>query len=107
MPKTFRELFEMLQEPAAPASVVDETIAPTVSPTLSPPPAPVEPSRHEEAGRILYGPGKTKRASPPLQVERIRGKTSSNLHRILKNRGTLREALILKEILDVPAALRE
>jgi len=104
VPKTFRELFEMLQEQAAaPAPVQRGEARPP-----APPPLPVasEPFQSEE-DRIFYGPGKPKKIAPPVRVERVRGKTSSNLNRILKNRGTLREALILKEILDTPVAMRE
>jgi hypothetical protein len=100
-PRTFRELFEMLQEQAAPAP--KETPRPYAPPPLPVPVAPVQ----SEADRIFYGPGKAEKVAEPLKVERVRGKTSSNLNRILKNRGTLREALILKEILDVPVAMRE
>lgn len=102
-PKTFRELFDMLQEQAAPAPVDRESARPSAPPPL---PAPVEPVQ-SEADRIFYGTGTAMKPAPPLRVERVRGKTSSNLNRILKNRGTLREALILKEILDKPVALRE
>lgn len=103
-PKTFRELFEMLQEQAAPAP--QEEPRPDSPPPLPVPVAPVQ----SEADRIFYGVGKAAKPAkpaPPVRVERIRGKTSSNLNRILKNRGTLREALILKEILDTPVAMKE
>ena len=100
-PKTFRELFEMLQEQAAPAP--KETPRPYAPPPLPVPAAPVQ----SEADRIFYGPGKAEKVAEPPKVERVRGKTSSNLNRILKNRGTLREALILKEILDTPVAMKE
>lgn len=100
-PKTFRELFEMLQEQAAPASIKEPR--PYAPPPLPVPVAPVQ----SEVDRIFYGPGKAEKVAAPLKVERVRGKTSSNLNRILKNRGTLREALILKEILDTPVAMKE
>ncbi|MDP4584888.1 MAG: hypothetical protein NWR21_02845 [Verrucomicrobiales bacterium] len=100
-PKTFRELFEMLQEQAAPAPI--EEPRPYAPPPLPVPVAPVQ----SEVDRIFYGPGKAEKVAAPLRVERVRGKTSSNLNRILKNRGTLREALILKEILDTPVAMKE
>jgi hypothetical protein len=103
-PKTFRELFEMLREQAAPAP--QEEPRPDTPPPLPVPVAPVQ----SEADRIFYGVGKAAKPAkpaPPVRVERIRGKTSSNLNRILKNRGTLREALILKEILDTPVAMKE
>jgi len=100
-PKTFRELFEMLQEQAAPAPI--EEPRPYAPPPLPVPVAPVQ----SEVDRIFYGPGKAEKVAVPLKVERVRGKTSSNLNRILKNRGTLREALILKEILDTPVAMKE
>lgn len=103
-PKTFRELFEMLQEQATPPPVAKGQAR-----QAAPPPLPaerVEPVQ-SEVDRIFYGPGKAAKPAPPVRVERIRGKTSSNLNRILKNRGTLREALILKEILDTPVAMKE
>jgi hypothetical protein len=103
-PKTFRELFEMLQEQAtAPAPMQKGEARPP-----APPPLPVAGETFQsEEDRIFYGPGKAKKIAPTVRVERVRGKTSSNLNRILKNRGTLREALILKEILDAPVAMRE
>jgi len=74
----------------------------------APPPLPdAGEAFQSEEDRIFYGPGKAKKIAPTVRVERVRGKTSSNLNRILKNRGTLREALILKEILDAPVAMRE
>jgi hypothetical protein len=91
----------MLQEQAAPAP--REEPRPYAPPPLPVPVAPVQ----SEADRIFYGPGKAEKVAAPLKVERVRGKTSSNLNRILKNRGTLREALILKEILDTPVAMKE
>lgn len=103
IPKTFRELFEMLQESA------DPTPPPAVSEEVPPEPLHFIPSEPitSEPGAIVYGSGKKNRPGPPLRVERIHRTNSSNLTRILKNRGTLRETLILKEILDTPVALRE
>lgn len=108
-PKTFRELFEMLQEQAAP-------VAEEIPRFLPPPPLP-EPVKtaetiqaetiQAEVDRKFYGPARIAQPAPPLQVERLRGKTSSNLNRILKNRSTLREAMILKEMLDTPISIRE
>lgn len=104
-PKTFRELFEMLQEQAAPPQApAREKPRPAAPPPL--PAAAAEPAQ-SETDLIFYGPGKTVKPAPAMKVERVRGKTSSNLNRILKNRGTLREALILKEILDTPVAMKE
>jgi hypothetical protein len=109
VPKTFRELFEMLQEQAATPPPAREKARPS-----APPPLPAAAAKaasatpvQSEADRIFYGSGKEEKIAPPLRVERVRGKTSSNLNRILKNRGTLREALILKEILDTPVAMKE
>lgn len=104
-PKTFRELFEMLQEQAAPPPApAREKARPAAPPPL--PAAAAEPAQ-SDTDLLFYGPGKTVKPAPAMKVERVRGKTSSNLNRILKNRGTLREALILKEILDTPVAMKE
>ncbi len=114
MPKTFRELFEMLQEPPAPvpapqpapvpAPAAREEARPAASQSPSPRPGELDRS---EITHIFPGADPSTQTAPPLQVERVRRKTSSNLHRILHNRGTLREALILKEILDTPVALQK
>ncbi|NLT69897.1 MAG: hypothetical protein GXX91_04295 [Verrucomicrobiaceae bacterium] len=120
MPKTFRELFEMLQEPpkpapapapapepappSAPAAREETRSADSPSPSPSPSPGALDRS---EITRLFPGADRSASTAPPLQVERVRRKASSNLHRILHNRGTLREALILKEILDTPVALQE
>ncbi len=108
VPKTFRELFEMLQEQAAPAPapLARESERASAPPPLPAPDESAEPVQ-SEADRIFYGSDEPVKPAPPPRVERARGKTSSNLNRILKNRGTLREALILKEILDTPVAMRE
>ncbi len=109
IPKTFRELFERLQEAPksapepAPTPPVRKETRPAAPPPVSPSPRPGE-LHPSEINRIFPG---SDRSAPPLRVERTRRKTSSNLHRILNNRGTLREALILKEILDTPVALQE
>jgi hypothetical protein len=106
VPKTFRELFEMLQEQAAPAPLARESERAFVPPPLPAPDESAEPVQ-SEADRIFYGSDEPVDSAPPLRIERVRAKTSSNLNRILKNRATLREALILKEILDTPVAMRE
>ena len=103
-PKTFRELFEMLQEQAAP---VAEEIPRFVPPPPLPAPGKTAEAIQAEIDRKFYGPATIDKSAPPPQVERLRGKTSSNLNRILKNRSTLREAMILKEMLDTPISIRE
>lgn len=105
MPKSFRELFEVLQEQLAGQG------EPPSARHSAPPPLPLTPS--VENGTPVFPntrglPTPSPSASPQVsRVGKTQRKTSGELSRILKTRGTLREALILKEILEKPVALRD
>jgi len=93
IPRSFRELFETI-----------ETLA-----TLGTnPPAPIQsapvPSLPVVPRETRPDPGPTPRSNVASEPEAPH--PASGLTRVLRRRGSLRQALILKEILDVPASLR-
>lgn len=105
LPKTFRELFEVLQD-----QMIGQTEPPSAKQS-APPPLPVSPAPRAEvpvAATVVPLP----EIKPPVtsrghQGRKVARNTSGDLSRMLKTRGTLREALIMKEILDTPVALRD
>lgn len=105
VPKSFRELFEVLQ-----GQMIGQTEPPSVNQT-APPPLPVSPAPRAEAP-IAVAAVPLPEIKPPVssrahQGRKVARNTSGDLSRMLKTRGTLREALIMKEILDIPVALRD
>lgn len=111
-PQTFRELFEMLQghagadnNPLATVSAADPA-AETAPPPL---PAPVAPVRttQEEIDAIFYGTDNVAKVTPAAKVVRTGSGGATNIKRMLSHRSSLREALVLKEILDKPVSIRE
>ncbi|MEQ1839984.1 MAG: hypothetical protein ABL994_06235 [Verrucomicrobiales bacterium] len=105
VPKTFRELFEVLQ-----GQMIGQTEPPSVTQT-APPPLPVRPAPRAEvpvAATAISLPEITPSVSTRAhQGRKVARNTSGDLSRMLKTRGTLREALIMKEILDIPVSLRD
>lgn len=108
VPKTFRELFEILREPVAPETAATPEPRPFVPPPLPLPASAKTQPPLSDADKLFYGtPRAVAVSSSPLRVEKVRGKTSSTVNRFLKSRGTLRQAFILKELLDPPVSMRE
>lgn len=101
-PKTFREVFEDLQrEFTEPEAALEE---PSPSRIPVPPPLPAEPIYEQPV--LPDGPV---RIAPPLQgKKRRRGSRNTGTHliRTLRHGGKLKTALILKEVIDKPRALR-
>jgi len=105
LPKTFRELFEVLQD-----QMIGQTEPPSAN-QFAPPPLPVSPVPRVEAP-VTATTIQLTETKPPVptrshQGRRVARNTSGDLSRMLKTRGTLREALIMKEILDIPVSLRD
>lgn len=106
MPRSFREILEVFQE-----QLVGQN-EPQSTSQSAPPPLPVTHPVNTGTPVLRDSQGlptlPRSAASPRIPRDRkTQRKTSGELSRLLKTRGTLREALILKEILDKPVALRD
>ena len=109
-PQTFRELFEMMQEQARADKKPPAPVPAQVTPAAPPPlPAPVAPARtaQEEIDAIFYGTDNVAKVTPAAKVVRAGSGIATNIKRMLSHRSSLREALVLKEILDKPVSIRE
>lgn len=101
-PKTFREVFEELQREFTEPELEIEEPPPSRLPV--PPPLPAEPVYEQPV--VPVGPIKI---APPLPgAKRLRSSRNTGTHliRTLRHGGNLKTALILKEVLDKPRALR-
>jgi len=93
VPQTFREFFETLESLSNPP-----VKAPAPVQVTPPPPLPATAPVPEKRAPLV--------AKPILKTEPTAPHPASGLSRVLRRRGSLRQALILKEILDVPVSLR-
>lgn len=93
VPQTFREFFETLESLSNPPVKAPAPVQVTPPPPL-PATAPVPEKRAPLVAKPTHKTGPT--APHP----------ASGLSRVLRRRSSLRQALILKEILDVPVSLR-
>ena len=93
IPRSFREFFETIETLSNPP-----VKAPAPVQVTAPPPLPVISPEPEK--RLTPAP------KPVLEVEPTVPHPASGLSRVLRRRSALRQALILKEVLDVPVALR-
>jgi hypothetical protein len=85
------------QEPPAPVA-------------YAPPPLPVPTVKvqtQEEIDSAFYGPAKVAKVTPAAKVIRTGSGGVTNIKRMLSHRSSLREALVLKEILEKPISLRD
>jgi hypothetical protein len=94
VPRSFREFFETIETLSNPPVKTPAPVQVTVPPHL-PAVAPPEP---EKRAPLV--------AKPILKIEPAAPHPASGLSRVLRRRSSLRQALILKEILDVPVSLR-
>lgn len=96
--KSFREVFEDLER-----QFTEPEPAPDRTPT--PPPLPeTEPAF--DIPVVAHGPVKVAPPLPSTRKARNRRNTSGNLLNTLRTGGNLKTALVLKEVLDKPKALR-
>lgn len=93
VPQSFREFFETLESLSNPPVKVPAPVQVTPPPPLSDT-APVP----EKRAPLV--------AKPILKTEPTAPHPASGLSRVLRRRSSLRQALILKEILDVPVSMR-
>jgi hypothetical protein len=93
IPRSFRELFETIETLSNPS-----VKAPAPVQVTAPPPLPVAPPEPER--RLTSAP------KPVVEVEPMAPHPASGLSRVLRRRSSIRQALILKEVLDVPVSLR-
>ena len=107
IPKTFRELFEEIQQQSEPEEVwVEPTPQESYEvPVKAPPPLPDEiPAADTEGFEVPV-------SSEPIQVRRrtrrSHRRAADSLSRVLRDNGRLQTAIILKEVLDKPKALQE
>ncbi len=93
IPRSFRELFETIETLANPGATPPAPVQTALIPSV-----PVVPP---ETGREPAPASKSAVASEPTAPHPTPG-----LSRVLGRRSSLRQALVLKEILDVPVSLR-
>jgi hypothetical protein len=93
IPRSFREFFETIETLSNPP-----VKAPAPVQVTAPPPLPVVTPEAEKRSSPA--------SKPVLEVEPTPPHLASGLSRVLRRRSSLRQALILKEILDVPMSLR-
>lgn len=92
IPKSFRELFETIETLSNPQA------SPAVQPSSPPPPPlPTPPVVETHPAPV---------AKPKPDLKEITPSPATGLARVLRHRNSLREALILKEVLDVPVSMR-
>jgi len=96
VPRSFREFFEMLEKVSNPEA---RTAPPS---TPAPPPLPVPAAKPAPSKPASEEPVKG------FQKESLRSASTrkAGLTAVLRKRSSLRQSLILKEILDVPVSLR-
>ena len=101
LPRSFRELFEMIGQGGAlsPDSPDSRTVVPPPLPEASE--APVESAKPATSPKKLSS--KSHAGTSPTESG---GLSRKGLSRVLRNRTTLRSALVLKEVLDSPVSLR-
>lgn len=92
IPRSFREFFETIETLSNPPAK-----APAVQVT-APPPLPVAPPEPEKRSSPA--------SKPIVKVAATSPHPASGLSGVLRRRSSLRQALILKEILDVPVSMR-
>lgn len=95
VPRSFRELFEMLSESRPPVPPHAEPVAPPPLPAANPPAAAAKPAAPRAP------------VPAPVVASALRPTPAGfGLTKALRRRGPLRQAILLKEILDAPVALR-
>jgi len=93
IPRSFREFFETIETLSNPPVKTPAPVQET-----APPPLPVAPPEPEKRSNPVVKPIVAPKPTTPH--------ATAGLSRVLRRRSSLRQALILKEILDVPVSLR-
>jgi hypothetical protein len=98
-PRTFREFLELLRETAEGGSPAVDDDEPWIETAKPPPPLPTTPPPKPSAPRAVVAS-----SAPPAAP---RKQSSSPLAKALGSQTSIRQAIILKEILDQPISLRQ
>jgi hypothetical protein len=93
IPRSFREFFETIETLSNPPVKTPAPLQET-----APPPLPVAPPEPEKRSNPVV--------KPIVEAKPTAPHPASGLSTVLRRRSSLRQALILKEILDVPVSLR-
>ena len=93
IPRSFREFFETIETLSNPPVKTPAAVQET-----APPPLPVAPPEPEKRSNLVV--------KPIVEAKPTTPHATAGLSRVLRRRSSLRQALILKEILDVPVSLR-
>jgi len=106
-PKTFRALFQEIQQHSEPE---EEWLEPTPQDFYeetvnAPPPLPSENSAATQ--EVISAPVSSKPIRVQRRGRRSHRRTADSLSRVLRDKGRLQTAIVLKEVLDKPKALQE